>query len=994
MRKFKKAIASLAIVGMALSAFPYAVFASDAYDARLDGLTAVQTAQAIAKDGWTASKNVVLAPASSYNMVDALAAGPLAAALNAPILLTDGDKLSQEVIDEMTRLGVENVYVTSGKAVIKQAVLDALAGKTVVALGGVDQYETSVNIAKEVIKAGGNASTIFVANGETAKVAQDALSIGAVAAAAKQPILLTKKGELPAVVKDYIASLSVSKSVIVGGTGVVADAVKTALPTAERVFGNDAYDTNLEVLKKFSFNFNRVFVANGETKVDALAGAPLAAKTNSAIVISNGTLKADAKTFLNDKVANSSVVTALGGTAVVSDSLLASVKAPVPATLAVESVSATNPITFMVKFNKPVNEATAENLGNYYLDGTALTANGFVAGDAELQDDKETVKIVMSTTANIAGNKLVNDTAYLFQVKDVQDTDLEALNDTYTQAIVFNDETAPTLGAVSYPTNTTAKVSFSEPMSAIAQADVRVFDDKDVDVTSGTLQLSAAVADGKKDLTIDLTGATKDKTYTVKVYGAKDLANNLAGTQTFTVVKHDVDTTDPVITNIQAISLSKFKVTLSEKFGTAPAVATKYGTIKIDGVNVGDGTLDATVNVAAITGTTLNTDGNELTVTLAADLAPAGVHVVSINNVFDKSGNEQTDAYTKALDFQADTTAPKVLSTEVASVAGIDKLLVKFDDSDIQLGTLAGNALTSVTRVVDSVEYAVADFGAAALYDADGNGKTDTIAITLTGASNGDYTATLAATTVADKSGVNAAASNNSAAKKITFSYNVASGTSKPKVVDGDSDVTTGISGGSFTAQAAGTPNEIVLTFDRDVTTSTALDVNNYLVDGVAVFEKAVFVGDTKTVKLTLKQNAIAVTADYPFTIKNVKGTNGQAMNTVTFTQAFTANVAPTIKTATLDSATQITVVFKQSMTAATLTDNNDFELYIGGVKYTGTLTVAGATDTYTITLGTALSASDISKDITLKVKDTADAKDASAITNAIVTGVSYAVSK
>ena len=333
MKKTKKALASLAIAGMALTMIPFNAFAADTVSTRLAGNTAVQTAQAIAQDGWTTSMNAVIAPATAYNMVDALAAAPLAAALNAPVLLTGGDQLSAEAKAEITRLGVKTVYATSGLAVIKAGVIADLQGMgvTVVNLGGFDQYETSVNIAKEIAKVSPTTS-IFIANGETARVAQDALSVAAIAGAQKQPLLLTQKGQLPKVVADYIDSIkaNVTTSYITGGTGVVSDAVKAQLPgTVTRNAGNDAYDTNLAVLQNFSsLNFGRVFVANGETMIDALAGASLAAQTKAPVVLVNGSVKTATTDFLKTKVSGSTVVTALGGAAVVPENLRSTIANP------------------------------------------------------------------------------------------------------------------------------------------------------------------------------------------------------------------------------------------------------------------------------------------------------------------------------------------------------------------------------------------------------------------------------------------------------------------------------------------------------------------------------------------------------------------------------------------------------------------------------------------------------------------------------------------
>ena len=152
-----------------------------------------------------------------------------------------------------------------------------------------DQYETSVNIAKEIAKVSPTTS-IFIANGETARVAQDALSVASIAGAQKQPLLLTQKGQLPKVVADYIDSIkaNVTTSYITGGTGVVSDDVKAQLPGRFTVMPVTMPMTRTSKFSRTftTLDFTRIFVANGETMIDALAGAPLAAQTNSPDVLS------------------------------------------------------------------------------------------------------------------------------------------------------------------------------------------------------------------------------------------------------------------------------------------------------------------------------------------------------------------------------------------------------------------------------------------------------------------------------------------------------------------------------------------------------------------------------------------------------------------------------------------------------------------------------------------------------------------------------------
>ena len=197
MKKTKKALASLAIAGMALTMVPFNAFATGTVPMRLAGTTAAQTAVEIAdQTGYTGT--AILASSASYGASDALTAGPLAAFLKAPILLQEpGAVLNADTKAELMKLNVKKVYVTSGTAVISQAVLDQLAGMgiSVESLGGVDRFETSVNIAKKLVALGAPVKKVAVAYGW---LNQDALSIAAIASAANEPIILTEKAGLSA----------------------------------------------------------------------------------------------------------------------------------------------------------------------------------------------------------------------------------------------------------------------------------------------------------------------------------------------------------------------------------------------------------------------------------------------------------------------------------------------------------------------------------------------------------------------------------------------------------------------------------------------------------------------------------------------------------------------------------------------------------------------------------------------------------------------------
>jgi len=298
---------------------------------RLSGMDQYETASKISLQGWTAtSDNAILAPGMAANMVDALAAGPFAAKLKAPILLTEGGKLNSYAKAELVRLKVKTVYVVSGSAVIQQSVLDELNTLpnmvvSVISLGGNTQYDTAINIAKKM----GAFTKIAVATGDPNIPPADALSVASIAGAQGMPIILTPKDALPDSVRIYLDSVkaNITESYIIGGIGVIADVVKTQLPglpeSVHRYSGNTAYDTNVAVLKAFEsvLKYDHVFVANGETAIDALAGAPLAAKYNAGIVLTDQTIN-EGTSYVRTKESSSSFVTGLGGISVVPDSVL------------------------------------------------------------------------------------------------------------------------------------------------------------------------------------------------------------------------------------------------------------------------------------------------------------------------------------------------------------------------------------------------------------------------------------------------------------------------------------------------------------------------------------------------------------------------------------------------------------------------------------------------------------------------------------------------
>ena len=295
------------------------------------GVDRVDTALKVSNN-WTSSKVAVLAPGNQGNLVDALTAAPLAKAYDAPILLTEGNKVSDATLTQMKKLGVEEVFIASGILNNVKATLEANGVKTIHLLGGADRQATAKNIADAVVaktgKIGG--AMIIGYNG-----APDALSAASIAAKEVMPIFFANpdaKG-VPASVTDFLATNKTAKTYVLGGTGVVADSVKDKL-SAKRLGGATRYDSAVAILNEFksTLDMNNVYIAEGEDHyVDALAISAVAGKTEAPIVIVSSNASSKATTdFLKANLQASSNLVMMGGTGAVSADLEAAVVALKP----------------------------------------------------------------------------------------------------------------------------------------------------------------------------------------------------------------------------------------------------------------------------------------------------------------------------------------------------------------------------------------------------------------------------------------------------------------------------------------------------------------------------------------------------------------------------------------------------------------------------------------------------------------------------------------
>lgn len=247
---------------------------------RLYGSDRYYTAAAIANTMFGSSQYAVLATGEDYP--DALSAAPLAKKYNAPILLTSPKTLEAPTKNTLSNLGVKKVFIVGGTGAISGDVEKDLAsmGIECTRIFGSDRYATSLAVANYL----GPVQGAFIASGESFP---DALSVSSLAASLNYPILLTGKDALPQGAGNYLKSNGISKTYVIGGTGVISDSIPDSIPNSERIWGKDRYETNINVLEAFKDNINmqQVDLATGENYPDALAGSVFASLTNSPVLL-------------------------------------------------------------------------------------------------------------------------------------------------------------------------------------------------------------------------------------------------------------------------------------------------------------------------------------------------------------------------------------------------------------------------------------------------------------------------------------------------------------------------------------------------------------------------------------------------------------------------------------------------------------------------------------------------------------------------------------
>jgi hypothetical protein len=285
---------------------------------RLSGSDRYATAVAVARETDDAAKVVVVASGVETSMPDALVAAPLARSKGGVLLLSGPKGLTSATTSEISRRGVTTAYLVGGTAAVPSSVtsqLQSLGVTSVSRVAGADRYATAAAVARAM---GGERPDVMVASGFAGSMA-DGLLLSGPAAELGRPILLVKTTGVPAPTRSALADLRAVRTVVAGGTGVVAPSVLSALPSPTRLAGADRYGTGTAIGSWAATRVPvaRITLASGENAalIDSLSGGQLGQVTMPAKATS---VPSTVRTWLSSTSGLESLVV-VGGQAVVGD---------------------------------------------------------------------------------------------------------------------------------------------------------------------------------------------------------------------------------------------------------------------------------------------------------------------------------------------------------------------------------------------------------------------------------------------------------------------------------------------------------------------------------------------------------------------------------------------------------------------------------------------------------------------------------------------------
>ncbi len=229
---------------------------------------------------------------------DAITAGPLAHARQAPILLTEFTRVPPVTENALKRLGVKNVIIVGGVLAVSETVATKLRGDgyNVVRYGGQEREDTAALIAEAMNP---TTSIAFIISADNQHMLS-AITIGGVASAMRAPILLVHRDTIPAVTARLLTQFNIRDTVVLGNTSMISDAVLAGLPNPTRISQTAGFALSAAVAKYAidnGPNLTQINLASIDSLNDALVSG---ASGRILLITGSNSLHSEADAFLRE----------------------------------------------------------------------------------------------------------------------------------------------------------------------------------------------------------------------------------------------------------------------------------------------------------------------------------------------------------------------------------------------------------------------------------------------------------------------------------------------------------------------------------------------------------------------------------------------------------------------------------------------------------------------------------------------------------------------
>lgn len=235
--------------------------------------------------------------ATVIDFADALAGGPLAKAVDGPILFSGRDHLNEMTAEEVQRLDVNEVLILGGEAALSAEVEHRLQelGVNTTRVAGPTRLETAVEIDSHIREhTDASSNEQFIVN---AYKFADAMAGAGLAAQEGASIVLTAAGELPETTRRHLEARrhDIEQIAGIGGTAVISSEVleesaQKAQAESSRLSGRNRYETSEEVAARdYEDHGNEahdarasIYMAPASNFYGALVAGPLEAQQENA----------------------------------------------------------------------------------------------------------------------------------------------------------------------------------------------------------------------------------------------------------------------------------------------------------------------------------------------------------------------------------------------------------------------------------------------------------------------------------------------------------------------------------------------------------------------------------------------------------------------------------------------------------------------------------------------------------------------------------------